>query len=202
LVDRVAREVHDKRVLDALRRVPRHAFVPRADLAQAYGDHPLPIGHGQTISQPTLVGIMTAALDLRGNERILEIGTGCGYQTAVLSLLAREVFSMEVVPELAERAQAMLLDLGCANVKVKVGDGFEGWPQHAPFDRVILTAAPAELPAKLVAQLRDGGMLLAPVGPQGANQRLLRLRKRGMDVAVEDLGGVVFVPMVKKTWLS
>jgi protein-L-isoaspartate(D-aspartate) O-methyltransferase len=187
----------DPRVLDAVRRTPRHLFMPGAPIRLAYGDHPNPIGHGQTISQPTVVAIMTDAIDLTGAERVLEIGTGSGYQAAVLSVLAREVYSIEIVEELGTTAKKRLADLGYKNVHVRVGDGYKGWPESAPFDRVLLTAAPPEIPAALVNQLKDGGILVAPVGPETAVQRLVRWTKRGSELAKEDLGAVRFVPMVR-----
>ena len=202
LVTAVARSVSDRRVLRAIAETPRHAFVPEADLDEAYADELAPIGFGQTISQPSSVALMSAALDLSGRERVLEIGTGSGYQTAILSRLARVVYSVEVVPELAARARALLDELGCGNVRTRVGDGYEGWPEAAPFDRVVLTAAPREVPAALVHQLVDGGVLVAPVGEQGKRQRLLRLHRRGLGADVEELGPVIFVPMVPKTWVS
>jgi protein-L-isoaspartate(D-aspartate) O-methyltransferase len=195
LVDEIAPRIDDARVVAAMRAIPRHLFVD-APLATAYGDHPVPIGHDQTISQPTIVAVMSGALELGGAERVLEIGTGSGYQAAVLSRLAREVFSIELVPSLAVLARRHLDEVGCANVHVRVGDGYQGWPDEAPFDRIILTAAPAVLPGALVEQLAEGGVLVAPVGAQGGNQRLLRLRRRGAAIATEDLGAVVFVPMV------
>jgi protein-L-isoaspartate(D-aspartate) O-methyltransferase len=184
-------------VLDAMRRVPRHLFMPKATLEQAYGDWPFPIEAGQTISQPSVVGEMTEALELRGKERVLEIGTGSGYQAAILSILAGEVFTIEIVRELGERAEQRLRDLGYTNVHVRVGDGYRGWPDKAPFDRVILTAAPPEVPKALTDQLADnGGILVAPVGEQGSTQRLVRIRKQGGKLAEERLDIVRFVPMV------
>ena len=187
----------DARVLDAVRRTPRHLFMPGAPVRLAYGDHPNPIGHGQTISQPTVVAIMTDALDLTGAERVLEIGTGSGYQAAVLALLCREVYSIEIVEELGNTAKKRLAELGYRNVHVRVGDGYKGWPESAPFDRILLTAAPPEIPAALLEQLREGGILVAPVGEETAVQRLVRWTKRGGGLAKEDLGAVRFVPMVK-----
>jgi protein-L-isoaspartate(D-aspartate) O-methyltransferase len=184
----------DPRVLEAMRRIPRHLFVPQAGLIDAYRDLPYPIGHGQTISQPTVVALMTNALELRGHEKVLEIGTGSGYQTAVLSLLAREVYSIEIVPTLGNEAKARLAELGYRNVHVRVGDGYQGWPEHAPFDRVILTAAPPEMPQALVDQLAMGGIIVAPVG-DGA-QDLVRWRKQPDGLVKEFLGAVRFVPMV------
>lgn len=189
-------DVSDSRVLDALFRVPRHLFVPTASHREAYMNHPVPIGYEQTISQPAIVGIMTEALGLSGTERVLEIGTGSGYQAAILSLLAKEIYSIEVVPELAEESAVRLRELGYANVHVRAGDGYAGWPEKAPFDRIIVTAAPEELPHALFEQLAEGGVLVLPVGPDPWSQRLLRYRKvRGAAVR-EDLGGVRFVPMV------
>jgi len=200
LVEQIERSgyVKSKRVLDAMRRVPRHAFVPGAPLDEAYGDWPLPIGSGQTISQPTVVGEMTDVLELRGTERVLEIGTGSGYQAAVLSLLAKEVYTIEIVPELGERAEKRLRDLGYANVHVRVGDGYAGWPEHAPFDRIIVTAAPPEVPKALLEQLAEGGILVAPVGEQWRTQWLVRLKKENGHITEERLEPVQFVPMVPK----
>ena len=196
LVDVVAREVQDPRVLGVLRDIPRHAFVPEHTLGDAYSDRPLPIGHGQTISQPTVVGMMSEALELQGNERILEIGTGSGYQAAVLGRLAGHVDTIEVVPELAARARATLAHLGIDNVDVWEGDGWAGLPARAPFDRIVVTAAPDRVPEALVEQLVEGGVLVLPVGPQSHDQRLERHTRRDGSLVREDLGGVRFVPMV------
>jgi protein-L-isoaspartate(D-aspartate) O-methyltransferase len=195
LVRELALEVSDARVLDAIRRVPRHLFVPAASLAVAYANSPAPIGHGQTISQPVIVAIMSEALLLTGRERVLEIGTGSGYQAAVLALLAAEVDSVENIPALANEARSRLERLGFSNVHVHEGDGYAGFPDAAPFDRILVTAAPEETPRTLLAQLADGGILVAPVGEDWV-QRLLRYRKKGATISVEDLGGVQFVPMV------
>ncbi|MBX3207643.1 MAG: protein-L-isoaspartate(D-aspartate) O-methyltransferase [Labilithrix sp.] len=197
LVDRfVAPGVHDPRVLMAMREVPRHLFAPEHDLERAYGDHPLWIGHDATISQPSLVGIMSDALALSGREHVLEIGTGSGYQAAVLSRLARHIDTVEVVPELARDAAATLRALGCTNVDVHTGDGWAGWPDLAPYDRVLVTAAPEVLPRALLDQLTDGGLLVVPVGSQARDQRLERWRKLGGALYKQDLGAVRFVPMV------
>ena len=198
LVEIVAREVSSPRVLDAMRELPRHVFVPEHSLGEAYGDYPLPIGHGATISQPTVVGMMSEALALEGSERILEIGTGSGYQAAVLGRLAHHVDTVEVVPELAERARRALRELGITNVSVHVGDGWSGLPDRAPFDRIVVTAAPDRLPEELVAQLAEGGLLVVPVGPQSHDQRLERHQKREGRLVREDLGAVRFVPMVHR----
>ena len=199
LAEIVGREVSSKRVLDVLREMPRHVFVPECSLEDAYGDYPLPIGHGATISQPTVVGMMSEALELQGDERILEIGTGSGYQAAVLCRLGRHVDTIEVVPELADRARRALTEVGCTNVDVHVGDGWNGLPSGAPFDRIVVTAAPDELPRALVDQLAEGGLLVAPVGPQFEDQRLERHRKKNGHLVREDLGGVRFVPMVHRS---
>ncbi len=188
--------VTSERVLDAMRRVPRHLFVPSAALDEAYGDWPLGIGARQTISQPSVVGEMTEALELRGTERVLEIGTGSGYQAAVLSVLAREVFTIEILQEHGARAEKRLRDLGYANVRVRIGDGYAGWPEEAPFDRVILTAAPPVVPEPLLEQLADGGVLVAPVGEEHGTQWLVRMRKKDGKLTKERLGLVRFVPMV------
>lgn len=196
LVRELAGEIKDRRVLDAMGRVPRHLFVPGVSTRRAYLDAPAPIGYGQTISQPTVVAIMTDALELRGGERVLEIGTGSGYQAAILSLLASEVYTIEIVTPLAEEARSRLFQLGYGNVRVLAGDGYKGWPEHAPFDRILVTAAPETVPNALVDQLKEGGILVAPVGSNDWTQRLLRFRKKGTKVSREDLGPVQFVPMV------
>ncbi len=196
LVDGLSFEIRSARVLDALRRVPRHLFAPGLSLRSAYANLPQPIGHGQTISQPLVVADMSQALELTGSERVLEIGTGSGYQAAVLSLLAAEVYSIEIVPELGEQARGRLAELGYRNVHVLVGDGSLGWLDEAPFDRILLTAAPEEVPKALFEQLADGGVLVAPVGEAWGFQRLLRYRKTGGKLSVENLGDVSFVPMV------
>jgi protein-L-isoaspartate(D-aspartate) O-methyltransferase len=187
----------DSRVLDAMRAVPRHRFVIGASLPVAYRDAPLDIGHEQTISQPTVVAIMAQALELEPSSRVLEIGTGSGYHAAVMSLLAAEVASIEIVEALGLAARDRLKKLGYTNVVVRIGDGYAGWPEKAPFDRIVLTAAPPSLPEALVAQLAEGGVLVAPVGPDGGVQRLMRYRKKGGRLAQQDLGAVRFVPMVK-----
>lgn len=176
--------------------VPRHLFASTYDLERAYADHPLNIGHEATISQPSLVGIMSEALELTGQERVLEIGTGSGYQAAILSRLAAHVDTVEVVGALAASAARTLGAVGCTNVDVHESDGWAGWPEGAPYDRVVVTAAPEVLPAALIGQLIDGGLLVAPVGSQTKDQRLERWRKIGDSLHKEDLGAVRFVPMV------
>jgi protein-L-isoaspartate(D-aspartate) O-methyltransferase len=192
-----AHGIRDERVLRAMEQVPRDLFVPDAARGDADADRPLPIGHGQTISQPFIVAYMTEALRLAGDERVLEVGTGSGYQTAVLAALAREVFSIEIIPELAVRAAAVLAGtLGLANLHLRVGDGRQGWPEAAPFDRVIVTAAPAAVPDALVDQLSPGGLMVIPVGADPEMQ-VLKLVVRGDDGVSEvtDLLPVRFVPL-------
>jgi protein-L-isoaspartate(D-aspartate) O-methyltransferase len=186
-------DVKSPRVREALLFVPRHLFVPGVPLATAYDNRALGIGHEQTISQPSIVAIMTEALHLDGHERVLEVGTGSGYQAAVLSLLAKEVYSIEVVPELAESARHALL--GYTNIALRVADGTFGWPEHAPYDRIIVTAAASHVPPALFAQLRDGGILIAPVGTFWG-QSLLEHHKTGGSISTRDLGSVSFVPLV------
>lgn len=193
-----AGDLWDPRVLRALGDVPRHLFVPRALLADAYADEPYPIGRDQTISQPTVVAIMTQALELTGAERVLEIGTGSGYQAAILARLARSVFTVERIASLGEEAAERLAALGVKNVAVRVGDGFEGWPAEAPFDRVVVTAAPAGVPQALLDQLADGGVCVAPVGDHWA-QTLMRWRRTAEGLSHESLGSVRFVPMLPGT---
>ncbi|MCA9519367.1 MAG: protein-L-isoaspartate(D-aspartate) O-methyltransferase, partial [Myxococcales bacterium] len=172
------RDIFDPRVLEAFRRVPRHELVPRTLWDEAYEDHPLPIGEGQTISQPYMVAIMLQLLRLRGVERVLEIGTGSGYQTALLAELAAEVFSIERVPTLAERAEGDLERLGYRNVSIRVGDGTLGWPECAPYDAIVVSAGAPRVPAPLVEQLGDGGVLAVPVGSRSV-QYLTLVRRRG-----------------------
>src|SRR5262245_53067324 len=157
------------RVLKAMADVPRHEFVPGEHQFAAYRNRPLPIGHGQTISQPYIVAIMTELLRLQGTEKVLEVGTGSGYQAAVLSLVAREIYSIEIVPALGEAAQKTLTGLGYANVRTRIGDGYQGWPEHAPFDAIMVTAAADHVPPALIAQLKPGGRLVIPVGVHSQN---------------------------------
>jgi protein-L-isoaspartate(D-aspartate) O-methyltransferase len=190
-----ARGVRDQRVLDALERVPRECFLPDDLRHEAHRDYPVPIGHGQTISQPYIVGYMTEALRLEPSHRVLEIGTGCGYQTAVLAELAAEVFSIELIPELADRARDTLQGMGYRNVSIRTGDGYDGWTEHAPFDRIIGAAAAPAVPTALLDQLADGGLLVMPVGV--AYQELQVLRKHGASVETLNTLPVRFVPMVR-----
>ncbi len=191
------RQRFSQRVMAAMARVPRHAFVPASDQRAAYDNRPLPIGHGQTISQPYIVALMTELLDLGPEDSVLEIGTGCGYQAAVLAEVAGRVRSMEAIPALADAARRRLADLGYDAVTVRAGDGFLGWPEHAPYDGIIVTAAPPSIPPALVEQLAVGGRLVIPVGPAGGSQILCRCVRRadgGLDR--EDTLPVAFVPMV------
>jgi protein-L-isoaspartate(D-aspartate) O-methyltransferase len=191
-----SRGVTDAAVLAALETVPRHLFVPVSQRPKAYHDSPLLIGDGQTISQPYMVALMTSLLDLRPGERVLEIGTGSGYQAAVLSHVAAEVYTIEIRKPLAERARRTLADLGLRNVHARVGDGFQGWPDAAPFDGIIVTAAPPSVPDPLLRQLRVGGRLVIPVGDRSSLQSLLVLTRRpdgGFDRA--NVMPVFFVPM-------
>lgn len=200
LVEELARlgDLRTRRVADAMRRVPRHLFVPEEEsLYVAYANCALPIGYGQTISQPSVVAMMTEALELEGEERVLEIGAGSGYQAAILSLLARDVFSVELLPDLAMAARERLAQLGYANARVTVGDGWKGWPERAPFDRVLVTAAAPRIPRALVEQLADGGILVCPVGPAGHEQTLVRARRQGEALALEELAPVRFVPLAR-----
>ncbi len=192
-----SRGIADRRVLAAMLKVPRHQFVPRDGQHAAYEDRPLPIGFGQTISQPYIVAFMTEALALAPSDSVLEIGTGSGYQAAVLAELAGEVYSIEIVPELAEQARRTLAALGYRNITVRHGDGYAGWPERAPFTRIIVTAAPEELPQELVDQLAIGGTMVVPVGPRSGDQELRILRKTERGLVSERSLPVRFVPMVK-----
>ena len=191
-----ARDIKSERVLEAMRTVPRHLFVPEPHRHDAYGDYPVPIGHGQTISQPYIVAFMSQALDARPTDRVLEIGTGSGYQAAVLGELVKEVYTIEIVEPLAERARATLASLGYRNVHVRTGNGYLGWPEQAPFDRVIVTAAPDDVPAALVEQLKVEGIMAIPVGDVWQELRILRKTAKGLET-IETLP-VRFVPMTGK----
>ena len=199
MVDRyvVARGVNDPRVLEARRDVPRHLFVPVVMAAKAYGPGALPIGSKQTISQPYIVARMIELLDLHGNEKVLEIGTGTGYQAVVLSKLCAKVFSIERINELALRAAELIREMKIYNATVKVFDGTYGWSDQAPFDRIIVAAAAPEIPDPLVQQLARGGKMVIPIGPEG-NQRLARVTRVGTRTQIEDCGSAEFVPLVGK----
>jgi protein-L-isoaspartate(D-aspartate) O-methyltransferase len=197
LLKNLGEEIADKRVLGAMATVPRHRFVPRDLLNQAYRNQPLPIGQDQTISQPFIVAYMTQALKLSGREKILEVGTGSGYQAAVLARLADVVYSIEILPELSARAGRVLADLGIKNVRLKVGDGFDGWAEHAPYDGIIVTAAPERVPTPLVEQLKEGGRLVIPLGADWNQQLVTFIKRRGKLVKIDNLA-VRFVPMTGK----
>jgi protein-L-isoaspartate(D-aspartate) O-methyltransferase len=191
-----ARGVADKRVLSAMARVPRHEFVPAGQRLYAYEDRPLPIGEGQTISQPYIVALMTELLELEAGDRVLEIGTGSGYQAAILAELTPHVYTIEILPKLAQRAEQTLRRLGYGQVKVKAGDGYLGWPEHAPFNAIIVTCAPERVPEPLREQLKEGGRMVIPVGPQWTSQTLYLLRRQGGDLEQKAVIPVRFVPMV------
>ena len=192
-----SRGVQDPAVLKAMRVTPRHLFMPPAARPLAYEDRPVSIGYGQTISQPYIVAFMTELLGVGKGDRVLEIGTGSGYQAAILSALTKEVYTIEIVPELARSAAQTLAQLGYKNVSVREGDGYKGWPEKAPFDRILLTAAPPELPAMVVSQLRPGGTLVAPVGANSSAQQIVVLSKaRDGKITTRSVLPVRFVPMV------
>ena len=194
----MARGIEDPAVLRAMGTVPRHRFVPEALQAQAYADRPLPIGHDQTISQPYIVALMSEVLAAGPGQRVLEIGTGSGYQAAVLAEMGVTVYSIEIIAELGERAKAVLSSLGYQQVRVKIGDGYQGWPDAAPFDGIIVTCSPSDIPGPLTTQLAEGGRLVIPVGDR-FHQKLVRLTKKEGRIIEEKIVDVRFVPMVDKS---
>ncbi len=192
----IGRQRLSVRVMQAMAAVPRHEFVPMEVRHLAYADRPLPIGHGQTISQPYIVALMTELAEVQPDDVVLEVGTGSGYQAAVLATLARQVYSIEIIPELGQRAETDLRRLGYANVQVRIGDGYHGWPEHAPFAAILVTAAPEQVPQPLLDQLRPGGRLVIPVGVSGQTQSLKLLRKDEQgNLIEEDVLPVGFVPL-------
>lgn len=191
-----SRDIRDQRVLEAMTKVPRHLFIPEDERSSAYNDYPLSIGHGQTISQPYIVAFMTQALDVKPEHKVLEIGTGSGYQAAVLGELAGEVYTIEIVEPLAASAERTLQRLGYKNVHVRAGNGYAGWPEQAPFDRIMVTAAPDEVPPALIEQLKIGGMMAIPVGSLDQELKILRRTQTGMET-LQTLP-VRFVPMTGK----
>lgn len=192
-----ARDISDPLVLAAMQRVPRHRFVPDYLAAVSYDDHPLPIGSGQTISQPYIVALMSQWAEVRPGDKVLEVGTGSGYQAAVLAELTSRVYSIELLPELAREAAARLEALGYGRVRVKTGDGYQGWPEQAPFAAILVTAAAPHLPPALAAQLQEGGRLVIPLGPAGGMQNLVRYRKVQGQLKEDERLPVSFVPLVR-----
>jgi protein-L-isoaspartate(D-aspartate) O-methyltransferase len=190
-----ARGITTPAVLEAMLAVARHRFVPDDEALSAYGDHPLPIGEGQTISQPYIVALMTDVLSLNKPDRVLEIGTGSGYQAAILSGLARDVFTIEIKAKLYENSSNLLKQLDYKNVHCRHGDGYFGWPDAAPFDAIMITAAVDHIPPPLIAQLKDGGRLVLPLGSPFGYQNLVLVTKRGQDVVLRNIIGVLFVPL-------
>lgn len=196
VVDQIEeRGIRDRRILKVMETVPRHEFVPEEYRTFAYDDSPLPIGEGQTISQPYIVALMTECLNLEGHEKVLEVGTGSGYQAAILCELAKEVYTIEILETLAERAEELLQKLGYKNVKVKCGDGYLGWEEYAPFDGIIVTCAPDHIPRSLIDQLAEGGRMVIPVGEIDFPQVLKLVEKREGEVTVRNVVPVRFVPM-------
>ena len=191
------RDITNARVVAVMGTVPRHEFVPERLRPDAYNDQPLPIGYGQTISQPYVVAFMTERLEPKPTDRVLEIGTGSGYQAAVLAGLVAEVYTIEIISDLAQRAAADLKRLGCTNVHTRSGDGYQGWPEAAPFDSIIVTCAPEQVPQPLIDQLKDGGRIIIPVGPAW-KQELVLLRKRGGKLEQQAVMPVSFVPMTRE----
>jgi len=191
-----ARGIRDPRVIESMRRVPRHLFVPPADRERAYIDAPVPIGEGQTISQPYIVALMTELVRPQSGDRVLEIGTGSGYQAAVLSGLVRHVYTIELEETLARRAEGVLREQKYDNVTVRVGDGYAGWPEHAPFDIIVVTAAPEQVPQPLIDQLKPGGRLVVPVGPRFTVQQLQLIEKNASgEIHTKNVSPVMFVPL-------
>jgi protein-L-isoaspartate(D-aspartate) O-methyltransferase len=190
------RGIKDKRVIDAMAKIPRHLFVPAFYKDKAYGDYPLPIGEGQTISQPYVVALMTEALNLKPDDRVLEIGTGSGYQAAVLAEIVKEVYTIEIRQRLAEEAEKRLKELGYKNIKVKHADGYFGWQEYAPFDAIIITASANHIPPPLIKQLKEGGRLIIPLGRTVYFQTLTLVTKKKEDLELKQMGGVSFVPMI------
>jgi len=189
------RGISDKKVLTAMTEVPRHRFVPENLVSQAYADHPLPIGQGQTISQPYIVALMTESLGLKGYEQTLEIGTGSGYQAAILANITKEVYTIEIKEQLYKTASQTLRSMGYTDVKTRHGDGYFGWPDSAPFDCIMITAAIDHIPPPLLKQLKDGGRLILPLGNPFSYQNLSLVTKHGADYTVRQITGVLFVPM-------
>jgi len=192
-----SRDITDSKVLQAMLTVPRHQFVDEHIRESAYNDYPLAIGEGQTISQPYIVALMTQLLELRGNEKVLEIGTGSGYQAAVLAEIVEEVYTIEIYESLSKKSEKLLTDLGYQNIKFKVGDGYRGWEEHAPYDAIIVTCAPDHVPPSLLQQIKDdGGRIVIPVGGIWMVQTLMKIEKTGGQIKSKGIIGVRFVPMI------
>jgi len=194
----ISRGIKDKKVLDAMRKVPRENFVDKSYKDQAYTDRPLPIGMGQTISQPYIVALMTESLKLSGDEKVLEIGTGSGYQAAILAEIVDKVYTVEIIPSLYEEAKKTLYSQSYTKIKISNHDGYFGWKKYAPYDRIIVTAAPDHIPQPLIDQLKDGGIMVIPVGPPGWNQVLWKVVKHGEDIKTIKICDVAFVPFTRK----
>lgn len=192
----ISRGIQDKKVIAAMKKVPRHLFVEKSYEDSAYSDYPLPIGFNQTISQPYIVALMTELLELDSNDKVLEIGTGSGYQTAIIAEIAKEIYTIELVKELSERAKKILDSLGYKNIYFKCDDGHKGWPEKAPFNKIIVTAAPRKIPENLVDQLDYNGIMVMPLGESLYNQTLFRYKKINNNLVKEEICGVAFVPMV------
>lgn len=193
-----SRRIKDERVISAMLKVPRHLFVDKSQWGSAYDDRPLPIGFGQTISQPYIVALMTESLEIKKSEKVLEIGTGSGYQSAILAELTDKVYSVEIIEELGKRADRVLKSLGY-KVRIKIGDGYNGWEEYAPFDAIIVTCAPDHVPPPLIQQLKIGGRMVIPVGPPGLYQTLWLIKKEKEDKLIyKNLGDVLFVPLVRR----
>jgi protein-L-isoaspartate(D-aspartate) O-methyltransferase len=190
-----SRGISGQKVLNAMSKVPRHCFVPKELASQAYADHPLPIGEGQTISQPYIVALMTESLELKGHERVLEIGTGSGYQAAILASVVKDVYTIEIKEKLFKKANRTLRSLGHTNIKTRRADGYFGWPEAAPFDCIMITASIDHVPPPLLEQLKDGGRLILPLGNPFSYQNLSLVTKHGEDYTVKQITGVLFVPM-------
>ncbi len=192
------RGVKDKAVLKSMKTVKRHLFVPEKNISNAYDDRPLPIGYGQTISQPFIVAYMTEAINPKPEYKVLEIGTGSGYQAAVLAEIVKEVFTIEIIPELGNASAARLKKLGYYNVNVKIRDGYYGWPEHGPYDAIIVTAATEFVPPPLIEQLKEGGKIIIPIGSPFMNQMLMLIEKKGKKITTKSLMPVIFVPFTRK----
>jgi protein-L-isoaspartate(D-aspartate) O-methyltransferase len=192
----ISRGIKDEKLLEAFRKVPRHSFVPEEYLRYAYADQPLPVGYGQTISQPYVVACMTEILEIAPGDKVLEIGTGSGYQAAILLEMGAEVYTIEIVKPLCTRAESLLKRLGYKQFQIMAGDGYPGWPEHAPFDAVIVTCSPSKIPQPLVNQLDEGGKMIIPVGKEGLIQHLILLEKENGKIRERKVMAVRFVPMV------